>query len=482
MVDLSGSVIERYQAALDALDTLPYDVSELRGLDETVILRINQMHASAARKLGAAGAVIAGDLAYRSRPELGSGGLARRSGHRTVENLLKTTTGATKEQVLSVVNTGTLLVEAANEGKADPVTGVVFAATQPWLRPVAVAVAAGTVSVAASNSIARGLGSPNSAITAQQLEDAATDLVAAAVAGVDADTLWRTARDRRGELDVAGVKVREEEARAVRGLTHHALPAGGGIAAWRMDPETYATFVDFYDRTTSPQRGGVRFVDPAKARKARSIETDTRDYRQLASDALIHFLMLGTNADPTIMLGSGTPTIRITVPEAALTTGVGLARIDGQAAPVSVTTVERLMETGTTLRVGFDPTGGYIEQIQDPHTGNRLYSAKQREILAAKFGGCMDPHCDRPPSWCEAHHILHWARDHGKTTIDNAILLCKYHHLKYHNDGIEITLDTAGSYWKIPPTTVDPTQTPTLMPLKTRNLHDLWATTTRHAS
>jgi hypothetical protein len=475
-------LLERYRTAVGVLGELPTDVTVLRDIPETELLELNQLHTHAGRLIGAAGAAIAGELAYRSRPQLGSGGLARRSGYRTVENLLKTTTGATKEQVLTLVNTGALLVEAANEGTVDPVTGVVFAATQPWLRPVAVAVAAGTVSVAGSNSIARGLGSPNSAITAHQLEDAATDLVAAAVAGVDADTLWRTARDRRDELDIAGVKIREEEARAVRGLTHHPLPAGGGIAAWRMDPETYATFVDFYDRTTSPKRGGVRFVDPAKARKARSIETDTRDYRQLASDALIHFLMLGTNADPTIMLGSGTPTIRITIPEAALTTGIGVARIDGQAQPVSVTTVERLMETGTTLRVGFDPTGRYIEQIQDPHTGNRLYSAKQREILAAKFGGCMDPHCDRPPSWCEAHHIQHVKRDHGKTTIDNAILLCKYHHLKYHNDGIEITLDAAGSYWKIPPTSMDPTQSPTLMPLKTRNLHDLWAATTHLAN
>ena len=55
------------------------------------------------------------------------------------------------------------------------------------------------------------------------------------------------------------------------------------------------------------------------------------------------------------------------------------------------------METGTTIRVGFDPNGHYIEEVQDPLAENRLYNAKQREILAAKFGGCMDPDCDRPP-------------------------------------------------------------------------------------
>jgi hypothetical protein len=482
MSSLNGSVIERYQAVLDALDALPYEISELRGLDEATVLRVNDLHSKASRLLGAAGAVIAGELAFRSRPELGAAGLARRTGHRTVENLLKTTTGATKEQVLTVVNVGTLLVEAADDGTVDEATGVVREATQPWLRPVADAVTAGTMSVSASNSIARGLGSPNSAITAAQLEAAAVELVAQAVAGVDADRLWRTARDLRDELDLAGVAVREEEGRAVRGLTHHPLPAGGGVATWRMDTETYATFVDFYDRTTSPKRGGVRFIDPAKAQKAHNIQDDSRDYKQIASDALIHFLMLGADADPTVMLGSGAPIIRVTIAEAALATGIGLGRIDGASGVISVDSVKRLMETGTTLRVGFDPGGRYIEQFDDPLAENRLYNTKQREILAVKFGGCMDPNCDRPPSWCEAHHIQFVKRDHGKTTIGNAILLCKYHHLLYHNHGYEIRQDPSGNYWKIPPTSINPNQTPTLMPLKTHTLTDLRAARTRAAS
>jgi hypothetical protein len=87
----------------------------------------------------------------------------------------------------------------------------------------------------------------------------------------------------------------------------------------------------------------------------------------------------------------------------------------------------------------------------------------------------MDPNCDRPPSFCEAHHIRFVARDGGKTTILNAILVCKHHHLKYHNEGYEIVVDGDGRYWLIPPKETDPTQTPIVMPLKTRNLHDLWA-------
>ncbi|WP_242419678.1 HNH endonuclease signature motif containing protein, partial [Frankia sp. CpI1-P] len=31
-----------------------------------------------------------------------------------------------------------------------------------------------------------------------------------------------------------------------------------------------------------------------------------------------------------------------------------------------------------------------------------------RRALAARDRGCTFPGCDRPPSWCEAHHVIHW--------------------------------------------------------------------------
>jgi hypothetical protein len=475
----SAPILERFRAVSGELDAAIPAVTELRGLSDAELLELSQLHTAGARAWGSAGAVIAGELAFRSRPQLGSGGLARRTGHRTVEHLLKSATGATKDQVVTVVAAGTLLVEAADEGRVDAATGEVSVPSQPWLKPVAVAVAAGQISTSAARSISSGLGKPNSAITADQLQQAATELVGQAVRGVDADALFTNARNLRLEADLAGVKLAEDEARAVRGLTHYPVATGGGVATWRMDAETYALFLDFFTRTTSPKLGGVRFIDPAKAEKAQKIQADTRDYKQLASDALLHFLTLGMDADDTVMIGSGAPVIRVTVAEKALETGTGLGRIDGQATPISLDTVKRLMETGTILRIGFDPAGTYVEQTDDPSADHRLFTRKQREILATKFGGCMDPDCDRPPSWCEAHHIRYVYRDGGKTVILNGILLCKHHHLMYHNDGYEIMLATDGTYWKIPPTTLDPTQTPIPMPLKTRNLNDLQTAETR---
>ena len=474
---LEQDVLLPFEDAAAVLRTLPSDVAGLRSWDEDTLLAASGLGAELGRLLGSVNAAIAGELKYRSRPELGSDGLARRTGHRTVENLLKSTTGATKSDVLTVVRAGTLLVETMDDGKIDSATGEIFTATQPWLRPVAVAVGAGSISTSVSDSIASGLGEPSSAITADQLESAAFQLVAQAVAGVDADQLCRNARDLRDELDLAGVKIREDEVHANRTLAHAPLRTGGGRIWGTLDTEDYAAFVDIYDRATSPKRGGVRFVDPTKAAQAEGIKTDERTPGQLAVDAFMHLLKAGTNTDDSVLLGSGAPVIRITVAEEALTTGTGLARIDGQTAPVSLTTVERLLCDADTVTATFDQNGHYIEAGSDA----RLFNRKQREILAIKFGGCMDPDCDRPPSWCEAHHILHWKRDNGPTLIVNGILLCKFHHLKYHNDGIEIVINETGQYWKIPPATTDPDQTPILMPLKTRNLADLRAAQQRVA-
>jgi len=492
MSSAGAVIIGRYRTALDTAATLPRDVHDLRGLDEAEVLEINRLHTDLARRVGSAGAVIAGDLAYRSRPELGGDGLARRTGHRTVEILLKTTTGATKEQVITAVRAGTLLTDIADDGTADPVTGEIREATHPWLRCVAAAVAAGKISTSASGSIASGLGSPNSAVTVAQLEVAAAQLVVAAVSGMDADRLFTTARALRDEMDVAGVKLREDEAHANRGITHYPLPSGGGKAIWTMDPENYALFVDAYDRMTSPKRGGVRFIDPSRAAHADRIRDDDRTHQQLAHDGFMHLLMAGADVDDSVMLGSGAPEVRITVTKDALRTGLGLARIDGQSTPVSIETAQRLLCEATITTIGFDSRGNYVgagldrttvtrtdpdtgtATLFEPGTDSRLFTRRQRRILAVKFGGCMDPDCDRPPAWCEAHHILEWSKD-GTTVIRNGILLCKYHHLLYHNGGYQIRVDDTGNYWKIPPTSINPDQTPIPMPFKTRNLQDLTA-------
>ena len=67
--------------------------------------------------------------------------------------------------------------------------------------------------------------------------------------------------------------------------------------------------------------------------------------------------------------------------------------------------------------------------------------------------------CDRPPEWCDAHHILSWL-DGGCTDRDNGVLLCEHHHHTVHADGWRVALARDGTPEFIPPRWIDPAQVP----------------------
>ena len=57
-----------------------------------------------------------------------------------------------------------------------------------------------------------------------------------------------------------------------------------------------------------------------------------------------------------------------------------------------------------------------------------------REALNVRDRHCRFSDCDRPPAWCEAHHIVDWELG-GPTRPDNLVLLCSRHHHILHLDG-----------------------------------------------
>jgi Domain of unknown function (DUF222) len=461
-------LLERCRAAAAALADLPTDAAVYAAASETVLLEVNRLFASSQLSLRVSGALIAGEIAHRSAPELGSQGLAQRAGARTAEQFIKTTNGFTGRDAVTAVRVGSLMREAAVDGEVDLMTGVVATPTQPWLFPVTDALSTRLISIESADAIRSALGSPNSAITEAQLAHAARQLVDAA-RRLDPDALAREARAFRDELDIAGAKLREDERRQKRSLRLYVQADGTTKLVWIMDPETAATVRDLYDRTTSPKLGGVRFVDPERKLLADTILKDERTPEQLASDGFEQLLKLGADANPGFLLGSGAPVIRLTATRSSFERGSGLARIEAQVAPVSISTAWRLSCDAGIAGVVLDKNGYVLDFGRE----QRFFTRKQKEALAIMWGGCAFPGCQCPPSWTEAHHIVFWKRDGGKTDLADGILLCRYHHLLLHNNGWEIFRDDVGKYWLVPPPERDPGQTPIELVSKSPAMRDL---------
>ncbi|HEY5230888.1 MAG TPA: hypothetical protein VIJ11_08365 [Galbitalea sp.] len=121
----SSELVARYAAALAAVDAVSMDVAQYRALPESALLCINSMAAARRRLDDSHLALIAGEIAHRSAPELGSQGLAQRSGHRTAEHFVKVTNQSTGRSAVTAVRIGVLLHEAATAGEVDEFTGVV---------------------------------------------------------------------------------------------------------------------------------------------------------------------------------------------------------------------------------------------------------------------------------------------------------------------------------------------------------------------
>ncbi len=504
MAILEDTFTSALAVVLSATATLPTRVDAVRPLTDDDLLGSQRTLADARHALDAAASLVAGEISHRSRRELGYDGLAQRSGFRTAEKLVQHTTGSTARDAAGLVTIGTLVHDAEAFHSASPAS---FESASPWLVAIGTAVAAGCLSIEAAQSIRNGLGSPNTDVSVAQLS-AAVDFLLVESTELDADQLFRRARDLRDELDLAGVADRERQLHEARSVRRVRRPNGLSRYIIDLDLETGAYWDSLYDCLLSPRRNSPRFVDPEDTAWADAIATDPRTDEQYLHDAFTQLLHLGVDADvadraasrttrlaaarraagtasndtsvsdatPPVsaiarqVLASRRPAVRVLVTSRALEAREGLARIEGTDLPTSIATAERYGCSEGTVPLEFDDTGQAIDVGRE----QRFFTARQRIALAARDGGCAFGDCDRPPTWCEAHHIRHWKRDEGRTDLAEGILLCKHHHLLVHNNGWEIARDDNG-YWITPPADVDPSRTPRLMHTLSPALRDLLA-------
>ncbi|MEC5182937.1 hypothetical protein RCH12_000380 [Cryobacterium sp. MP_3.1] len=455
---------------------------------------------------------MAKTLSHRSRPELGQKGLAARQGFTSPDELIQTMTGSTRRDALKLVDVGRMLADteaaqahqaeeeaevalrlfdvagggpdgsdappetAGSGGLFDGQAFVEHSAALPWHWPISSAVNAGTLSVTAAHAIRTGLGDVDAVVTGAVLTDAVKTLLGEATR-MNVDQLLRRSRRMRDTLDEAGIAKREKKAWDDRYLRVWTTDAGQVHVHGLFPPEQGEFILSVYDSLTGPRRGGVRFVDPDRAAWAQAVQDDPRSTGQMAADTFIDLLKAGSEVNPNRILGGRLPAVRVLVtaptqrpvghPDRAGTLtpegttvlipvpdGTGHGFLEGNLAPVSQETIDRLICTFGTVEVSLDTDGQPLNLGRE----ERIFSQAQRLALATRDGGCRWGDCDRPPSRTEAHHLEEWVRDHGATDIRSGILLCGPHHRLLHNQGWQI-FENRGRYWLRPPASVDPGQT-----------------------
>jgi hypothetical protein len=165
------------------------------------------------------------------------------------------------------------------------------------------------------------------------------------------------------------------------------------------------------------------------------------------------------NADNLVQLATtylaGEPAGRRSVARASLLCDVERLRppAAGPLALSALTGPRELVGLGpvareTALRLTCDAQVSRVvtrgrSQVLDLGRATRVVSPAQRRALTVRDRGCVFPGCDRPPDWCDGHHLHHWAEG-GPTDLDNLVLLCRRHHVLCHEGGWHLARDPDG--------------------------------------
>lgn len=106
---------------------------------------------------------------------------------------------------------------------------------------------------------------------------------------------------------------------------------------------------------------------------------------------------------------------------------------------------------------------GGDSEILDYGRSQRVVPSNLFHAIVVRDRHCRYPGCDRPPDWCDAHHVVHWL-DNGPTSLANCLLLCRRHHRRLHQPGYRVALHVDGAVTVTTPAGTILTSGPSLRP------------------
>lgn len=461
------AAVRQLVGVVPSASSLPEIVQTLSDADVVAVLEAT---ASLSRSVERLQLAASGVVALRSTRAIGHAGIAQSRGHRNPVSLVQQLTGVSRAQAMREIRVGQSLLESSTgtvsgsgledaliggDGLVNDDVGLRSAGDGPpaalWHAPLDRALLSGTITADQHDAIRMGLGEPpppseagSAAVLSEAWALAAEQLITEA--GLrPLEELRAAARVVRDELDPVGAERRFTDRYEARSFRMWVDAKGAHHGTFIFDDESAAWVSSVIDSALRPRRGGPRFVDPAEKARADELREDPRTNEQLTHDLMIDVLRSGTLATPHQVFGTrqaGVRVVRVISNDRA-----EHAFLEVGGTPVPAWAADRsVCETGT-VPVTIDPRGNPLDVGRE----QRLFTTRQRIALSLRDGGCRWPGCDRPASYCEAHHIDEWARDHGRTDIDRGILLCRFHHMHLHRSGSKITRDGTRGFVLHPP-------------------------------
>jgi hypothetical protein len=224
---------------------------------------------------------------------------------------------------------------------------------------------------------------------------------------------WRRLAER--ELSLDG----EDELRRRRRLHASETLEGMVRVDGDLDPETGEALL-----------AALRAIIDAEARSGS--RDDRRSPAQARADALGEVCRQWLDRSERPMAAGERPHVTLTVGLNALRDleePASMTEFD-HTGPVSREVARRLACDASITRVVM---GGRSEPL-DVGRRTPVVSPAMRRAVIVRDRVCRFPGCDRPHTWCDAHHVVHWA-DGGRTAMPNLILLCRRHHRLVHERG-----------------------------------------------
>jgi hypothetical protein len=222
---------------------------------------------------------------------------------------------------------------------------------------------------------------------------------------------WRQAVERDQALEG------DEKIRARRRLHASVTFLGMVRVDGDLDPETGETLLT-----------ALRAVLDAESRSKAG--GDERTPAQRRADALGEICRQWLDQADRPNVGGEKPHVTVTVGVDALRDEAGGTSELDHVGPIDPKAARRLACDASIRRVVM---AGRSEPL-DVERRTPVVSPALRRAVIVRDRHCRFPGCDRPHTWCDAHHVVHWA-DGGPTALQNLLLLCRRHHGMVHHPG-----------------------------------------------